>query len=128
MRALLIRSPWIEKILDGKKTWEIRGSRTTVRGRIGLIRSGSGKIIGLCDLVNCIPILSNEQFRKNARKAGMEPNEAGLGHYKKTFAWVLANPQYLKVPVSYDHPRGAIIWVKLDARTGRSVCKASLRG
>ena len=25
--ALLIRHPWIDMILDGKKTWEIRGSR-----------------------------------------------------------------------------------------------------
>jgi hypothetical protein len=128
MKALLIRSPWIEKILDGKKTWEIRGSRTTVRGPVGLIRSGTGKIIGLCDVVDCIPLLSEEQFRKNARKAGMKPSEAGLGFYKNTFAWVLANPKSLKAPVSYKHPNGAVIWVKLDKRTERAVRKASLRG
>ncbi len=128
MRALLVRSPWIEKILEGKKTWEIRGSRTTVRGPIGLIRSGSGKIIGLCDVVDCIPLLSDEQFRKNARKAGMNPSDANLGFYKNTFAWVLANPKSLKVPVYYKHPNGAVIWIKLDGLTERAVRKASLRG
>src|SRR5215831_14717644 len=34
LRALLIRRPWIDMILDGRKTWEMRGARTSVRGRI----------------------------------------------------------------------------------------------
>ncbi|MGO9775947.1 MAG: ASCH domain-containing protein [Terracidiphilus sp.] len=128
MRALLVRSPWIEQILERKKTWEIRGSRTNVRESVGLIRSGSGMIIGVCDVIDCIPILTDEQFRKNARKAGMKPSEAKLGYYKNTFAWVLANPQYLNKPLPYKHPSGAVIWVNLDARTERAVRKASLRG
>jgi ASCH domain len=41
-RALLIRHPWVDMILDGKKTWEIRGAKTSVREIIGLIPSGSG--------------------------------------------------------------------------------------
>jgi len=53
MRALLIRTPHIDKILDGKKTWEIRGGRTTVRETVGLIRIGSGTVIGVCDVVDC---------------------------------------------------------------------------
>ncbi len=121
MRALLIRSPHIEKILDGKKIWEIRGSRTDVREQVGLVRSGSGTIIGVCDVVDCIPILTDEQFRRNARKAGLKPSEVSLGDGQKTFAWVLANPQYLKAPVPYKHPTGAIIWVKLDAQAEKAV-------
>jgi predicted kinase len=124
MRALLIRSPHIEKILDGKKIWEIRGSRTDVREQVGLVRSGSGTIIGVCDVVDCIPILTDEQFRRNARKAGSKPSEVSLGYYKNTFAWVFANPQYLKAPVPYKHPTGAIIWVKLDAQVEKAVQRA----
>ena len=40
LSGLLIRSPFIDWILSGSKTWEIRGSRTTKQGRIALIRSG----------------------------------------------------------------------------------------
>jgi hypothetical protein len=127
MRALLIRSPHIEKILDGKKTWEIRSARTNIREQVGLIRSGSGSIIGVCDIVDCIGPLTEDQFRKNARRAGMKPSEASLGYDDKTFAWVLANPQYLKAPVSYKHPTGAIIWVKLDAQVGKAVQRAVKR-
>jgi hypothetical protein len=124
MRALIIRSPHIEKILDGEKTWEIRGARTNIREQVGLIRSGSGTVIGVCDVVDCIPILTDEQFRRNARKASSKPSEVGLGYYKNTFAWVLANPQYLKAPVPYKHPTGAIIWVKLDAQVEKAVQRA----
>jgi hypothetical protein len=121
MRALLIRSPHIEKILDGTKTWEIRGSRTNIRGPIGLIRSRSGMVVGVCDVVDCLGPLTPEQFRKNARKAGLIKSEAELGFYNRTFAWVLANARYLEVPVPYKHPSGAVIWVKLPAQTERSV-------
>ncbi len=124
MRALLIRSPHIEKILDGTKTWEIRSARTNIREQVGLIRGGSGTIIGVCDVVDCIGPLTEDQFRKNARKAGMKPSEASLGYDDKTFAWVLANPQYLKAPVRYKHPTGAIIWVKLDAHVDKAVQRA----
>ena len=65
-------------ILNGQKTWEIRGARTSVRGRIGLIASRSGTVIGVCELVDCIGPLTAEEFHKNAKKAGMPPSAAKL--------------------------------------------------
>jgi hypothetical protein len=113
MRALLIRRPWIDMILDGEKTWEIRGSRTSVQGRIGLIASRSGAVVGVCDLVDCIGPLTADGFRRNAKKAGMGPSEATLGYYRQTYAWVLEKPRRLKQPVPCEHPSGAVIWVRL---------------
>jgi hypothetical protein len=52
--GLLIRVPWIDKILDGAKTWEIRGSHTSKEGRIGLIESGSGTVVGVAELVGVV--------------------------------------------------------------------------
>jgi hypothetical protein len=51
LSGLLIRSPYVDWILAGSKTWEIRGSFTAKRGRIALIQSGSGTVIGVADLV-----------------------------------------------------------------------------
>ena len=51
-RALLIREPFVSWILSGKKTWELRGSATKIRGRIALVASGSGTVVGTCDLVD----------------------------------------------------------------------------
>jgi hypothetical protein len=35
-------------------------------------------------------------------------------------AWVLDNPRPLKKPLPYQHPSGAIIWVKLDGTVAQS--------
>ena len=41
-RGLLIQSPHIEKVLSGKKTWEIRGYAAKIRGPIALHSIGVG--------------------------------------------------------------------------------------
>jgi hypothetical protein len=121
LRALLIRHPWIDLILDGKKTWEIRGSRISVRETIGLVPSGSGTVIGVCDLVDCVGPLTADEFRRNGKKAGMRPSEAELGWYRQTYAWVLEKPRILNRPIPYQHPSGAVIWVRLDGRVERKI-------
>jgi len=52
MKGLIIKSPWIELILEGKKTWEIRGSNTKIRGPVALIKSGSGKVFGEANVID----------------------------------------------------------------------------
>jgi ASCH domain len=121
LRALIIKKPWLDKILAGTKTWEIRGSRTNIRGTIGLIESRSGTVVGLCEVVDCVGPLTADEYRRNSRRAGMLPAEANLGGYKNTFAWVLANARRFKTPGSYRHPSGAVIWVTLDEATERAV-------
>jgi hypothetical protein len=65
MIGIVIKPPWIELILAGEKTWEIRGSRTAQRGRVALIKSGSGMIFGTVDLTECLGPLTREQMLGN---------------------------------------------------------------
>jgi hypothetical protein len=44
LSGLLIRSPHIDWILAGNKTWEIRGSSTVKRGRVALIVTAAHRI------------------------------------------------------------------------------------
>ncbi len=114
VKGLLIKSPWIEKILEGKKTWEIRGTNTRIRGTIALIRSGSSLVVGTCELVNVVGPLSLSDFRKTTKNHCVEPSAVGEHlPYKETYAWVLSNVKPLREPVPYKHPRGAVIWVNL---------------
>ncbi|MCG6537850.1 MAG: ASCH domain-containing protein [Syntrophales bacterium LBB04] len=114
MKGLLVRSPWIEKILAGRKTWEIRGSNTNIRGRIGLIKSGSGLVVGTWDLVGVEGPLSLAELRRNESKHQIPLTDLRGGlPYERTFAWVLRDAKPLGKPVPYEHLRGAIIWVKL---------------
>lgn len=115
MRGLLIRSEPLDLILAGKKTWELRGKNTHIRGKIALIRSGSGLIVGICELVDVIGPLTHGQLLLNLKKHRMSVRDAVSGTgYLKTYAWVLSNAHSLFEPIPYQHPQGAIIWVNLD--------------
>ena len=103
--------PKLNQIFDEEKTWEIRGSKTNKRGKIGLIQSGSGKIIGKCDLIDCIGPLTKEQLLLNKNKHKSMNIDSIF--YKTIFAWVIKNAKRYSVPKSYKHPNGAIIWVKV---------------
>ena len=116
MKGLIIRSPWIENILSGKKTWEIRGQSTNIRGEIWLIRSGSGTILGSVELIDCME-LDFETYKKAFRHHGINSAEIEALPYKKTYAWVLKNPVTFVEPIKYHHPNGAIIWVDLKKGT-----------
>ncbi|MFT4311602.1 MAG: ASCH domain-containing protein [Candidatus Woesearchaeota archaeon] len=110
MDCLIIKKEHLDKIFSGKKTWEIRSSRTHKRGKIGLIQSGSGNIVGECEVVDCSDELTLEEYLKNKDKHCSENTKLT---YKKTYAWVLKNAKRYSKPLKYKHPAGAIIWVKV---------------
>ena len=110
MKGLIIRSPWIDKILIGEKIWEIRGTATKIRGRIFLIKSGTGKIFGEVKLVDCFE-LDTKTYSSSSDKHGI-PAASSLP-YKKTYAWVLEAPVRYENPIPYKHPSGAVIWVNI---------------
>jgi hypothetical protein len=115
-RALIIREEPLRKILAGTKTWEIRGSATKRRGRIALIQSKSGLVVGTAELVDVRGPLSLGELRAASRRSQFRPSEL---LYPSTFAWVLRGARRLRKPVPYDHPSGAVIWVKLSSRLAR---------
>lgn len=113
MNGLVIRSPWVEMILDGRKIWEIRGRNTRVRGKIALIRSGSGLIVGTCQLVDVVGPLTRVEFRRNRRRAGLMEAQAKSLPYPTTYAWVLTDVRKYRRPRAFKFPAGAVVWVRL---------------
>lgn len=61
MKGLIIDEPWIGLILLGNKTWEMRKTACHHRGRIALIRKGSGRIVGTVDLVDSLQSLDTAE-------------------------------------------------------------------
>jgi hypothetical protein len=106
MKALSIRHPWVDLILAGGKTVEIRTWATRYRGPMLLHASSAfgisereacarlripppdpstmGAVVGLAELVECRPVL-----RQDWKKAALPPLEGRL------WAWVLADPRPL---------------------------------
>jgi len=114
MKGLIIKKPWIDFILDGMKSWEIRGSNTKIRGEIELIQSGSGLVVGKVDLIDCKE-LSLSEYQSSSDKHQIYDGLDSLP-YKRTFAWIIKNPIRYKKPRPYKHPNGAIIWVNLNEK------------
>ena len=112
MKGLIVRAPWVDRILDGHKVWEIRGSRTTMRGRIALIRSGSGWVVGTVDLVDCLALTPDTYYQAESQHGISGTSDRPLP-YRRLYAWVLKNPERFAVPQPYSHPQGAVIWVNL---------------
>jgi hypothetical protein len=123
LKGLIIRAPYIDWILDGLKTWELRGSATKVRGPVALIEGGSGKVVGTCEITEVVGPLAVKDLRANADKLNARPSDFSepLYYGNKTHAWVLSNVERLKKPVSYKHPSGAVIWVNLSDDVRRQV-------
>jgi hypothetical protein len=108
--ALIIDEPWISKILRGEKTWELRSRHTTKRGWIGLIRKGSGKVVGIARIIDSLGPMSIDEIRaaESLHRSGSTSETSRYRH-----AWVLADAVALSSPVDYEHPAGAVIWVTL---------------
>jgi hypothetical protein len=123
LNAVPIRAPFVDWILDGKKTWEIRTRSTNIRGRIGLIKSKSLTVVGTCEIVDVLGPLTAAMIRKNARsKMNEAPGDCAgcVGQY----AWVLGDVRRILRPMPYLHPSGAVVWVKLDPRKAAQVLVA----
>ena len=111
-RALIVKKKWLDKIFDEGKVWEMRTTRTNIRGEIDLIESGSGLIVGKTEIIGCsdIPIVPSRYFIPMHKVEDLELIK------KWKWAWILkANSakRYDK-PIPYKHPKGAVIWVKHD--------------
>jgi predicted transcriptional regulator len=118
LSAIPIRSPFIEQILAGAKTWEIRSKKTKKIGPVALIQSGSGTVVGTATLSRVVE-LTPGVARAHAEQMGLSADDAA--DCAGLYAWVLEDVVKLKAPVRYVHPSGAVVWVTLDEETARKV-------
>ncbi len=112
MKALTIKQPWAQLIIEGYKKYEFRSWKTKYRGKI-LIHAGmslesdmvsrfkdynltytKGAIIGEATLEDCI--LVDKEFNDELRK--IDPLVYGRSNHVETYAWKLTNI------VKYDKP------------------------
>src|SRR3974390_1447125 len=115
-KAVVIDEPWLSKILAGEKGWEMRSKRTRYRGAIGLIRKGSGQIVGVARLAECLTALSPLDFARHEAEHRIPPTQQDEALRRRWhFPWVLEEARALPRPVPYSHRSGQVIWVRLDA-------------
>ena len=109
--VLVMKAPWLHLILSGQKTWEIRGTQTTQRGTIHLALSGAGgQIAGQCRIVKSYAI-DRKTLSNHFRKHRIE--DLSIVTYRKPHVWEISHARRYKQPFVYDHPQGAVNWVRL---------------
>ena len=107
--VLIIKQWWLDKILDGHKTIEIRGKvvKKHIGKRIGLAASGSGAISGFAELVQCLGPLTESDWHALRPRHCVQDEVRPYGAH--TYAYVLCHAQ--RVPeIPFERKRGAIIW------------------
>lgn len=112
--ALIIAEPWIGFILAGRKTWEMRSKPVRKRGRVGLIRKGSGLIVGEATLTDSLAALSEAEMLASIDKHCIPADVIRRGEVSNwKYPWVLEDVTRYAEPRPYKHPSGAVTWVNI---------------
>jgi hypothetical protein len=108
-KALIVKKVWLDKIFDEGKVWEMRTTKTKIKGRIKLIESGTGLIVGEVNLIGCAvrPCPKHKDLIKYHKVEDMDLLD------KWKWAWFLNEAKRYEKPIPYKHPQGAVIWVNL---------------
>ena len=110
-KLLVVKNPWLDLILSGAKTWEIRNAQTKQRGKIHLALSGAGcRIVGQCHITDSLAI-DKSTLQRTFLKHRIK--DLALITYRRPHAWVLSKARRYKKPFAYSHPQGPIKWVNL---------------
>jgi hypothetical protein len=114
MKGLIIRDPWITKILRGTKTWEMRGKPTGYRGAVALIRQGTGLVVGIAEITDSLPALDLARYHATRDRHGIPvERDAEVLRAGWVCPWVLENVRVLKRSVASTQKPGAVTWVTL---------------
>lgn len=117
MYGLIIKKKWLDLIISGKKTLEIRGSRTShLNETIYLLESGSGRVKGTAKIGGVYPISSDrdwEKFRNDPTWSHCVDMDYQTlkKRYPNPYAWCLGEVTPISEELFYEHPKGAVIWV-----------------
>lgn len=113
MDGLIIKKEWLDLILCGKKTLEIRGHDTKkINQSIYLLESGSHKVRAICKIKRST-LMTYQNWDEYKEQTCLDLSFIGLNKwYHTAYAWEIAELEPIEDIWYYSHPKGAVIWVK----------------
>lgn len=121
-RIMVVKPEWMERILRGDKTMEVRAMRACC-GPVWLGREG--KIYGRVTITgNCV--MTEEEFRSRESEHRW-PQHAPVP-YTRLCGLALASPERLPHPLPYWRPGGAIGWNRYRASKDDVLRKKAKKG
>lgn len=95
------------------------------RGVIALIQSGTGTVVGTCEIDDVVGPRSLAKLRRTTAKHRVPPSSIGRDwSYETTYAWVLRRPRRLSKPVPYRRRRGQVISARLTPKEAAAIARA----
>ncbi len=111
-KGLIVREPYASLIVEGKKEWEIRKTKTKIRGEVLII--SNGKAVGKAELVDVLGPFTPEELAEHEDKhhATLEfLREYSNG--KPLYAWVFRNAEKFERPRGVRMARGVQVWANV---------------
>ena len=118
--VLLIRPEWLDKIISGEKTIEIRGTscKSKINKTIGLAYCGPSVnkqeeriIIGTAKISGYKQYNNIEEYNSDIKKHCFYHE---ILPYKKTFGWIFEDIKKLDYKKTFEYKKGAVIWILLN--------------
>ena len=102
MRVLSIRQPYASRIIEGRKTIELRSWNTSFRGRFYIHASGkhptlpTSAIVGTVELIDVVKYTSKSKFLMDRKKHLLNSwiNSTNKKQFK--YGFILKNPRAVK--------------------------------
>lgn len=92
---------------------EIRGHDTHKLGEpIYLLESGSHRVRGTCKITGTVPITEKNWDKLRNRHCVDISFQELSKRYHAAYAWELAEVEAWEDVSYYEHPKGAVIWIK----------------
>ena len=120
--GLILDYQWIEKILSGEKSMEVRSRNCKVRDRIGLCKNGLcfGTVVihDSWDITGRLDAFTSAHAIKPCEVPDFlaKTNKDSTSTQSQYFGWLLKNPIKFDEPIPYEKT-GARIWVRLGGKT-----------
>ena len=112
IRCLKIDENWVNLILNGSKTWEIRRRNTRIRERIALGNKEIKRVVGYAKIVGSVEMTLDDLRKHNDKH---QANDL-IDHYANgrltLFAWVLEEVEIELHPKHYTHSTGSWCYVE----------------
>ena len=105
---LIIRPEWLNRILSGEKTWEIRdkGCQSKIGRWIWLSASESSTVTGRAQVVDSRHLSAEEWEATRLQHCVPGPRFYG----DRTHAWCLQGVRTTTAPLPFERKPGAVVW------------------
>ena len=111
MRCLKIDEKWINLILNGSKTWEIRRNNTKIREQIALGNKDIKRVVGYAKIVDSFERAVEDLKKQNDKHQANDFLDKYANGRESLFAWVLEDIEVEPNPRPYSYSTGS--WCKV---------------